>query len=270
MNILATQAKENLSKIKTLHSEREAIQKGDEKEHNRLKYDVYNPRIRKIEDELLEVLEELREKTEIATSQKTTEIESLYLPIDKVKRILEYLRLDTTRDLTISSDDIKPYDHYETRYKEDLGYYFDDSYLKIKLFILQNGKPVNKYSLIAVGNCLFFMVLELPYSYGVDANTSSRFALLSVVKDFPTIELAKEWLSTHKARLTHLRGDYDAVKKEYEETLANYRIEDFQDFVFVKCPCGSYYTTFEKDSFSIQYWDDAKCPRCDTPLAVKA
>lgn len=266
---LATQAQQNIARIKVLSSEQDAIREATEKEHRRLKYDVYEPRIREIEGERDRVIEELEEKAQITLDQKKEEIVSLNTTVIQVKRILEYLRLDTTRDLAILADDVKTYDRYEPRYKEDLGYYLDDSYLKIKLFIIQNGKPVNKYALIAVGNCLFpESLLKLNYSYGVDIHTSNRFALLVTIKDFPSVEQVKGWLSTHKAKLSYLTGEYESVKKEYQETKANYKTEDFQDFIFAECSCGYYYTIFEKDSYSVRYWDDARCPRCNSELNI--
>lgn len=272
MEQIGKQALENIAKIKILDEEKDTIEKATENERRRLHYDIYGSAIREIERIRNVAIDKLLSERDAIVAEKDTEIEGLYTVIAQVKRILDYLRLDAGKDLTILADDIKMRERYgECPYSEDLGYFLDDTYLKVKLFIVKNDKPVNKYSLVAIGKCLFYeKLLKLPYSYGLPLYTNNHYELETGIRDFPTVEQAKEWLNSHKTKL-NLVGEYEMVKKEYQDTLQNYKVGDFQDLIMVECPCGRYYyTEFERDSYSNSiYKNELRCPRCDTLLKVK-
>lgn len=269
---LGKQALENIAKIKILSDDKDTIRKATENEEYRLHYEVYQPKIREIERTRDIAIDELLSKRDTIVAEKDMEIEGLHTVVAQVKRILEYLRLDTSRDLTILADDIKMRERYgEHPYKEDLDYFLNDTYLKVKLLIVQNEKPVNKYSLVAIGKCLFpEYLLELPRSYGQPYYTDGRYEIETTIRDFPTVEQAKDWLNNHKGKLNLVAG-YETVKKEYQDTIQNYKVRDFEDLVMVECPCGRYYyTEFERDYYSLTIRNnELRCPRCNTQLAAK-
>jgi len=269
---IGKQALDNMNYIKVLNEERDTIQEDTTKERRRLLYDVYEPVIREIEHARDIAVDKLKKEEDALVAGKDTEVKELYVVVARVKQILDYLRLDTGKKLTILADDIRVRVGYygEAPNKEDLGYFLDDTYLKVKLFIVQNNKPVNKYSLVALGKCLFpEYLLTLPYDYGLSLYTNHHYELNITIKDCPTVEQLKEWVNSHKAKL-NLVGEYEKVKEEYQNTLQNYKVADFQDFIMVECPCGKYYyTEFERDYYSlIIRKNELRCPRCNALLEV--
>ncbi len=268
MNKLATQAIENLTRVKSLSGQIETIRQATNQERSRIHYDVYRAKIRELEHERDQMIEAVEVDSQAQINDRQAIIENLQTVIDHVSRILDFLRLDTTTDLSIADDDIKPYDRYDHRLKESLGYFFYDDYLKVKLFIIENDKPKNKYSFIALGKCLFYEdLLKLPKSYGLPCYTNGFYGLETVIKDFPSVAEAKNWLNKNKARLNFLLGDYDRVKKDYQDTIQNYEVDDFQELLIAHCQCGYYYTEFERHHISFRD-NTIECPRCKSILTI--
>lgn len=271
MNELAKQAIENLAKIKVLHKEIEDIRDATDKQTRTLRYEVYQEKIRNLEEERDREIKVIEAASQEQVGNRKATIESLQTVRNQVSQILEFLRLDTTRDLSIDDDDIHPHTGYapHPQFKENLGYCVDDDYLKIKLFIVENGKPKNRLSVIALGKCLFPEgLLKLTHSYGLPVYTSHNYNLQVVLKDFPSVEQAKDWLNKHKSSyiITYLVG-YEAVKLAYQEALKNYKVSDFQELVIARCQCGFYYTEFERTKISFH---NLACPRCcNSTLTVK-
>lgn len=269
MNKLATQVIENLAKVKSLDGEIETIRQATNQERSRIHYDIYREKIRELEHERDQMIEAVEVDSQGQINDRQAIIENLQTVIRYVNRILDFLRLDTTTDLSIADDDIKPYDRYNHRLKESLGYFFNDDYLKVKLFIIENDKPKNKYSLGALGKCLFYEdLLKLPRSYGLPCYTNGFYDLATVIKDFPSVAEAKNWLGKNKTRLNSLLGNYDQVKKEYQDAIQNYKVDDFQELLIAHCQCGYYYTEFERHHL---YFRDntVECPRCKSILTIK-
>ncbi|MBA7703306.1 hypothetical protein ES703_112088 [subsurface metagenome] len=256
---LVEQVQANSHKIETLRAETQAIRISTEEEERRLAYDVYRPKIRQLEDERSQATQEVREKYEQARDQKQKEIEGLEVVINQVSRIIDFLRLETAKDLAIDDDDVKP---YRDRAKENLGYLFDDDYLKIKLFIVGNGKPKNKFSLIAMGRCLFGEhLLKLRYEYGADVHTGHGYNIVVVIRDMPSVAELQPWLedSRRQQLIIGLTGGYEKVKAEYLDVIGKYTPEDFKELMTDHCGCGYFYTIFD----NIRRSDEpALCPRC--------
>lgn len=269
MNKLAKEAIENLSKVKSLQGEIETISKATRDESYRLRYGIYRDKIRELEHERDQMIDAVDADSQGQINDREAVIENLQTVIRQVSRILEFLRLDTTLDLSIADDDVKPYGRYNQRFKESLGYFINDDYLKVKLFIIENDKPKNKYSLIAVGKCLFHEeLLKLPKTYGLPCYTQGFYSLESVIKDFPSLAETKDWFGKHKVSLYDLKGKYDQVKKEYQEAMQNYKVADFHELLIAHCQCGYYYTEFERRNISFRD-NTTECPRCGSILIIK-
>lgn len=189
--------------------------------------DTYWYKKNELEAEERRIIDLLSEQENRIQKEKNKQIEELYQVISRVKRIIRYLELEKTRDLTIS-DKIET---YHNTYIESLGYFYNDEYLKIKVFILSNDKPKNKYTLILLGKTIFYKeLLELPYSYGIRGLNDFGFNLRLDLQDLPSIEEIKDYYEKHKDKLIKdFIGSYQKVKQEFIETLKNYRIEDFKE-----------------------------------------
>lgn len=262
---LTTLATRNIEKVEALAIEQETLRKETEAETRRLMYDIYQPMIRGLENERDKKITDIKQQADFDYQQKRDRIIELNKPVHQVERILEFLRLDTKKCLTIKDDDIKT---RNTDYKEAIGYYYKDEYLKAKLYIVENGKPKNKYSLVIFGKCLFHEgIIKLPRHYVSGCYTLDRYELEVSLRDFPAIDEAKAWLEKVRDKLDIL-DTYQVVKQEYIETKAQYNRCQFKDFIVLKCKCGFFYTTFDISSYRTGYFetDEVTCPRCRVVL----
>jgi len=256
---LVEQVQDNSHKIETLRAETEALRVSTEDEVRRLVYDVYRPKIRQLEDERGQATQEIQEKYEQVRDLKQKEIDGLYVVVNQVKCILDFLRVDTGKDLAIDDDDVKP---YRDRAKENLGYLFDDAYLKIKLYIVENDKPKNKFSLIAMGRCLFGEhLLKLRREYSTGVHTWHGYNIEMGIRDMPSVAELQPWLTDSRRQqlIISLTGDYEKVKAEYLDVIGKYTPEDFKELMTDHCGCGYFYTIFDNIRRSDKL---APCPRC--------
>jgi hypothetical protein len=269
MHELGTLVTENMAKVDVLDKERNKIRTDTSKKVSHLKYDIYRERIQKLERECEEKVQEVENQGKQTEDIKTAAIVELNKPVLQLKRILDFLRLDRSKDLTVPDDEISFGDRYKDYYKEALGYLVNDKYLKIKLFIIQNDKPTNKYSLIAVGKCLFYEdLLKLPKYYGGDFHAKTwRLELKAGLKDAPTVEQLKAWLEKHRENLfpADFNIKYLEVKTAYEQAIHDYKPDDFAEFLLARCECGNYYTVWED---YIEREKVIPCHRCDKTMTL--
>ena len=256
---LLEQVIENQDKADLIQNEIDRCRKNTDAEDHRLQYEVYEPQIRALQDERDHIQQANRTDFEEKRALKQKEIEELYLVVKQVKRILSYLHLERPADMAIDDDDITT---YRDKQKVNLDYIFEDEYLKIKLFIVGNDKPKNKYSLIALGRTLFTEdQLKLTYGYGLSINTKNRCQLQEVLREGPSVEELLTWLGkpSQSQLLTGLQGDYHTVKAEYLDAIEQYQVDDFMELITDLCTCGNFLTTFD----SMAYRNEVqKCGRC--------
>jgi len=265
---IANQAVENMAKIKLLSKEESDIRKATETEVYHLQWDVYQERIRALEDERNLKVGEVKKQGKAAEEVKQTEIIALNKVVLEVRRILAFLALDAHKNLDISDEDILFSNYHSNNYKESLGFYIDDTYLKVKLYIVGNEKPTNKYSLVALGKCLFYEdLLKLERNYGATFHTHDRYEVEKVVRDFPTDDQAKAWLEKNRNKVLsgECRVQYQEVKIAYDEAIRSYKVDDFQDFLLARCECGYFYTTWED---YIKRNTPVSCPKCGQQMTL--
>jgi len=257
--ILVGQAQDNLAEITILRAEQEVLRTGTQREVYRLEYDVYQPKIRLLEEERNQATQAVREAAQQAQDKKQQAVEDLQVVILQVGRILDFLRVKAPASLAIDDDEAQP---FRGRTKKNLGYLFDDHYLKIKLFIVENNKPKNKYSLVAMGRCLFGQhLLKLPRGYVEGLQGGGHFSLEAVIVDKPSIAELQPWREEpgRQKVIINLTGGYETVKAEYQDVVGKYTAEDFKELMTDRCGCGYFYTIFE--DFSRR--DEAvTCPLC--------
>lgn len=246
-NILKVTAAQVLSErklIEELSQARDEARRVRSDEIDRVKWDVYGAKIRAIEEERdneIRALEAVRDK---AIAEKEREIERHQTVITQAKRILEMLRLSETESLDISEDEVTTRDGTV----ENLGYLINDLYMKIRLFIITNRKPKNRYSLIAVGRSVFDEPLvKHPYDYGVNVwTTGRRFSILRVLRESHDPELLKKWLSLRKDLATETLAEYERLKQEYVMVKQQYKVEELAELILWKCPqCNNFMTIFD-------------------------
>lgn len=98
----------------------------------------------------------------------------------------------------------------------------NDGFIKLKIFITENRKPKNKFSLIAVGNTIFNKdILNIPYSYynfGCHINSAN---IETGIKDFPTKEEVKEYYKRNFGKiLKDFREKHKKAEEEYKRVIS--------------------------------------------------
>lgn len=272
---LAKRALENRQRIDALHKEIRKAREATETETRRLLYDDYGPKIRTLEAERDAALSEVRKAGGEAVEVKEAIITTLSEPVHQVQRILEFLRLDTKQDLNITDEEVKQPERYGKAYRENLGLVLDDPYLKVRLFILQNDKPVNKYMLALIGKCLFDNglgdrpLLKLGDHYSLSLASPYASAPQCILRESASAKDLQTWWESHGLSKVPWLKDYLAVKAEYEHILAHYQVKDFHEFLTQTCPqCGYFNTIFE--SYYLRRGEVMTCPRDKTPMVEVA
>lgn len=222
----------NQAEIARINAEADAAENGVKAQMKELADEIYR-RQRELD-------EEKSRKSMIfencLTSVKNTRkhnLEPLYEQINRVRRIIAMLRIaETFKPVQeIKEDEVKT---YREGYLEWIGYLYNDDHLKIRLLIAGNGKPKNKYSLIAYGRDAFNDTKLLDnsgvYSYGIHLNDSyNGFSVRVELGSFPEIEDAKAQKHTNKhKRLKQFIADFEALKADYLEVTAKYKLSDFE------------------------------------------
>jgi len=256
--ITVAQILETREVIEELSKARDEEREKRDKEIYHLKWDIYREKIKRIEKERDNAICAVEATRDNAIAEKNQEIQSHHTLIQQAKRILEILSLDENEPLAIGDDEAKL---RTESLSESLGYLLDDDYLKIKLFIVTNRKPKNKYSLIALGRSLFHDVLiKYPDAYIDDLNDLySRFKLRAILQFASTPDELKAWLAKHPMILKNTLEQYNQVKLEYIATKQEYEIDDFKELITWTCPqCNNFRTTFDYESV-----DTPQCYRHD-------
>ena len=261
---LIQEYKNNLEQIKTLSSEQEVLRKKKEKESNQISYD-YRDKIYALEKERDNKVNTIKDAYTNQENAKETEIVKLREVHTKVERIINFLKI---RSEVVICEDSNIYNRHGSI--EPLGLLFSEDYLKIRVFIVENRKPVNKYSLCVYGNVLFpEAIIKPPYGFSLPSDYHKRQDIALVIKDFPTTKQAHDYYEKNKDVLlcSDLREyvlQYQAVKAEYLEVIKTYTLKDFKHLYVLECKyCGCVLTEIGMQGFSTR---EGKCPSCDISL----
>lgn len=228
MSELVKRYNENNAEIARLAKVREEEWDNFKKETEKIK-SIFWDKQRKLqekEDNLLGALEKLNNQFYEVTN---TRIAILNEPIEKVKRILTFLKMETS-DLTIDDEGYKPQKSYRDIYFEPLGFLIDDEFLKVKLYIIGNDKPKNKYSLIAIGKCsLPFVSFQYRYSSCLPSFGYHDCDIKTELRSEASVDELKGYYEKRRTQiLATCKQNYDEVKAEYLEVRSEYTLADFE------------------------------------------
>lgn len=197
----------------------------------------YRDIISKIEEEKERLINDVEQDKNQYVEQKKREISSLDQPIEEVGRKIKFLELAKKikeTDVSIDDSEMHTYHTYRERKLYRKGFFFKDKYMNIKIYIAENDKPVNKYTLFACGSCAFNEFMSLPYGYGLPVH-GEHGNISIIIKDLPTVEDINAYLKGNKKRiLKDLINTYNAVKKEYLDVIRDYRLSDFKTVLEVR------------------------------------
>lgn len=197
----------------------------------------YGDIISKIEKEKHRLINDIKDDKNRYVEQKKTESNNLDQPIEEVERKIKFLQLAKeikNTDVTINDKEMSAYSTYRDEKLYRKGFFFKDQYMKIKIYIAENDKPVNKYTLFALGNCVFKDFMDLPDDYGLPVH-SDRGNIKIIIKDLPTVEEINVYLEKNrKSILKNLIDRFNVVKKEYLDAIRDYRLSDFKTVLEVR------------------------------------
>lgn len=236
---LIKQYQENQGKLKVLETQSDEFYKAKQGEARQVELVFWEQEriIKQERDKEFGLINEQKRIYEEKAKQERVELSEV---IHEVERIMAYLKLEN-RNLEIDIATIKHYDRNKGKYLEWLDYLYYDDFLKIRLLIVENDKPKNKYNLCALGKCLFHDgFLKIPRGYGLNLTSyNSGCNIEIIINNFDSIDKLKGWLGKNPVTLREkiLKGfltAYQEVKAEYLDAITNYRIEDFQEIIDTK------------------------------------
>lgn len=241
----------NRQQISILHEEQQREDKTTDDVVHQLEYDVYRPKIAALEKERDDKVAGVKALHDNAKKVRTEEIEQLSKVIDRVRTIFSVLRA-SNKDLNINDDDI----HVRSGLKESLGLLYQDMHIQVKLFIVENGNPKNKFSLLAFGKT-DINTWKPPYSYGLPTYENGWYSLKAGIATLPTVEEARQSAILSKARiLKRLLDGYVEARDEFDGIKASYKMDDFERLFVQKCTNCDFRVSIFEDQLQ-------KCPRCD-------
>jgi len=254
---------ESEKQIRSISQERDDFRGKKEKEITDLKWEVYEPKIRALEEERDEKVSEINEESNARVRSLTEKIAELNETVEKVERVLSFLKptRKSAEWLDFDESTVKAYGDY----CEKIGTFYRDDFLKIVAYIAENRKPKNKYTLALVGRCFFKeKQMKFPYSYGLDLNIFGQGLTVAIhITDKPTIDGAKTYFTKNKEKILKLTMEkYQEVKKEYLDVRKTYTTDDFKELIAYRClECGFFYT--EREANRISRIESSSCPNCE-------
>jgi hypothetical protein len=233
---MVSQCDKNEKEITSLKETQENMEKEKREQINEIAT-RYNETIYELDKQKHIETDKLEDDIDYAEKETHQKIEKLSEAKTTLNRVLYFLKIQNKKLDSTPLDKIK---NYRDRYLE-IAEKWNDENMELHLFIAENDRPKNKYSVIVVGNSKIGSsdrndtILVLPHSYGVDID-AWNLDILSDVKHFPSINDAKKYLKTHNIQsiLKEFFVQYDIVKSEYDSVISKYTLKDFEDILRVR------------------------------------
>lgn len=265
-NELVSAYRESEKQISSISRESDEFKENKEEEIQDVG-EVYEPKIDALKQERDEKIREIEGGIESREKESEEKINELHRNIEKVERILSFLKPThrTAEWVDFDEDKVEACRDYHI---EKIGTFYRDECIKIVAYIVENGKPKNKYSLAIVGRSVFREEQiegweHCVKSYGLNIYTDGFFDVETNITDRPTIEEVKAYYEKNKEKILKSQLEqYQEVKKEYLDVLKTYKIDDFKELIAYRCSkCGYFYT--ERGARRISRIEDSDCPICE-------
>ena len=263
---LIQQYRDNLKNVRALNRENSKLKDDKQKQISELSWE-YREKIHALEKERNDKTSVLENKFDTLIAANDSEITQKKVPLQEIETILLHLTVKP-KEVVWEDSAIHPMRRWnQTDYFiQPLDMIYSDPWLKIKAFILENKKPVNKYTLCLFGRCLFTTrndrrrLLKFPHDYGVPGNHTDQ--QISVPqKDFPTVKAAEACFEKNKQNLlTSFIKEYKEVKETYQKIITTYTLKDFRPLFTFECKaCGFFLTPMTEDEYTLR---EGECPDC--------
>lgn len=222
-----------IRKIKETHeAEEEAIRRKERKELDKIDH-----KMRDLRDEENNTRNKFSNQLENARKKRETAILPFADKIAKTACIMSLLEIaesfEPVKD--INDGDVKQCEHYTNRFLEWQNYIHHDDFLKIRILIVENNKPKNKYSVMAYGRCAFTKenLIKLPYYYGGPSlnDYNNSFSIKIESGSYPSIDEAKKRSENAKKIFESTIRDVELLEQEYRIVTQKYKLSDFKKIV---------------------------------------
>jgi len=229
---MITQYRNNREEIASQRESQEKLEEEQREKISQIK-ERYRNTIRELERQQDVEIEKIDNIIDSAKEETDSTIEKLSVPMNQTDRVMYYLRrAEKTLDVKYA-DSVK---NRRDGHLELVEKYSDDT-ISLQMYIVENGRPTNKYSLVIVGECLLGggdeKILKLPYEYlgwrdGFDCSDNN---IQVAPKHFKTIEDAKKYATNNNIQkiLKKFFAQYNVVKAEYVEANSKYTLHDFEE-----------------------------------------
>ena len=228
-----------IRELRDLYSEKE---RAAEKEIYRIKYDVYRDKIRALE-------KERDDQIDLVTAEKETEIALLnkqiaeqVVVVKEVERI--YSLIDVYRDNLKES--FKPeVSLYTYSDRDEAGNWTSDrrkvilesfavhdlgKYISSSVYVVENGKPVNKYTLVVAYSTIFLGdIFKTGWAYIPKINTEHGTVMM-LLREGPDKDKLIEWYKKNglSKEVQEVFDRHAELEKAYEEAIKLYDSKEWQ------------------------------------------
>jgi len=228
--------KKNKTEITSLKETQEHLKEEKSKQIEQID-NRYHTTISELKEQ--QYIETRKIRDEINTSEEKTNytIDELSCTIQQTQRVIYYLKRDGKTPDKRFCDSIKSRADEHLELLEE----YSDECISLQMYLVENARPTNKYSLIVVGDCTLGgrdyneKILKLPYEYlGWRGRFDCSYNNIQIpAKHFKTTQDAKKYHSKNniKTILKKFFAQYDMIKAEYDEANTKYAISDFEEIV---------------------------------------
>lgn len=193
-----------------------------------------NDELRDLERKHNTIIEKIKDQKESGEDEIKEAQRQLYEHIESVNKIIYLLKVQQE-----IMHETNPF--VDTTQNSELLESFDDGMMKMILSVHEINRPKNKYELYVLGysrvgrsdGYLEGRTLKLPYAYGLSIGNRSHYNLAHIVKHFTTLEEVKAYHGKNSLQkiMKEFFTRYNAMKIEYQQTITQYKMSDFQDMI---------------------------------------
>jgi hypothetical protein len=229
---METIEKYNQSKniLDTINNSRTETIKKFKDEENKA-YNIKSEDERKLMKVYYDKIKVLNNKLDIDLDKYSSKSESHNNNLKEFKRILRLMEVDTKINVLDYEVYYMDYLKRENGYsdieqgKQKLMYKKIDvlentKALNLKIYVVKNNKPKNKYSLMGIGKSIYdYPILLMPNKYVSDVHTDNA-NIVAGIKDFPSkIEAEKYYFKSKNKILESFRAEHKRIEQEHFEVL---------------------------------------------------
>jgi hypothetical protein len=217
-------------------NEETALKKQDIKKKRRTELENIDQKKEILKQEEREAKKRYDNADEAADEEEKKQAEPYNLQRAAVRRIITLLELaEKYKPIRMEDGEVRI---KEGKILEWQQWIHNDDYLTIRLIIGENDKPKNKYTVAVYGRCAFHEpLIKLPSCYGLSLNESGMH-IRQEIGSFKTIDEAKSAIvkKLKQNLFQDLIKDVEALKKEYLEVTATWKLSDFEELFEYRCP----------------------------------